>query len=98
MHQVPVLLDGDFVISESRAIMTYLVNSKKPGNSFYPSEAKARALIDQRLYFEAINFFELAASILVRNWILLKKFAQFLNVLLTLASNGSESRNACSRR
>lgn len=73
MHQVPALVDGDFILTESRAIMAYLVNSKAPGSSWYPNDAKTQALIDKLLYFDAINFFELAASILVRrlmrlNW------------------------------
>lgn len=66
MHQVPALVDGDFVVTESRAILAYLVNSRKPGSSWYPADPKTRAHIDQLLHFEAVNFFELAAGILVR--------------------------------
>lgn len=56
-HQIPVLVDGDFVLTESRAIQAYLVNAKKPGSSLYPSDAKLRAIVDQRLYFDVTTLF-----------------------------------------
>lgn len=67
LHQVPFLVDGDFMLSESRAIMAYLVNSQKQGSLFYPIESKARALVDQRLYYDATVVFPSIANILVKD-------------------------------
>ena len=49
-RKIPVLVDGDFVLWESHAIMTYLC-SKVPGQTLYPTEAKARANVDRWLYW-----------------------------------------------
>jgi glutathione S-transferase len=64
-HQVPVLVDDDFVLTESRAILSYLVNKYQPGESLYPSDPKQRAVVDQRLYFDATVVFEAGANIIV---------------------------------
>jgi glutathione S-transferase len=55
--QVPTLVDGDLILNESRAIMAYLINSKNPGNSLYPSDVRRRAICDSRMYFDATGFF-----------------------------------------
>jgi glutathione S-transferase len=52
--KVPVLVDGDFVLWESRAINAYLA-SLKPEAGLYPADARKRALIDQWSYLQAIH-------------------------------------------
>jgi glutathione S-transferase len=52
--KVPVLQDGDFVLWESRAITSYLA-AQRPDRGLHPSEAKARALVDQWSYWQAIH-------------------------------------------
>lgn len=75
LHQVPVLVDGDFVLTESRAILAYLVNKFKPSSELYPTEPKARAMVDQRLYYDATVVFESNAQIIVRSFF----FSSFLS-------------------
>lgn len=52
INQVPVYVDDDFILTESRAIACYLANSVQ---KFYPTDLKERALVDSRLYFDASN-------------------------------------------
>nr|AKO22176.1 glutathione S-transferases-2 [Dermanyssus gallinae] len=51
-HTIPTLVDGDFCLAESRAIMCYLVNKCKPDSPLYPKCPQARALVDRYLYFD----------------------------------------------
>lgn len=49
---VPVLIDGDFVLWESNAILRYLANCHG-GSALYPLEPRARARVDQWLDWQA---------------------------------------------
>lgn len=55
MGKVPVLVDGDFVLPESAAIMIYLAESK-PGNTLYPAERHARAEVHRWLFWAASHW------------------------------------------
>jgi glutathione S-transferase len=50
--KVPTLVDGDFTLWESRAIMQYL-GSKKPGNTLWPSDPRQQADIARWQFWEA---------------------------------------------
>ena len=52
--KVPVLVDDDFVLWESRAINAYLA-SQKSEQGLYPEDPKKRALVDQWSYWQATH-------------------------------------------
>lgn len=66
LKKIPVLVDGDYVLYESRAILAYLINSRRPGDSLYPTEPKERGKVDQRLYYDASVFLPNMLSVIVR--------------------------------
>ncbi len=53
--RVPTLVDGDFTLWESRAIMLYLAE-KGGDNRFFPSGGVARADMMRWLFWEALHF------------------------------------------
>ena len=52
--KVPVLVDDDFVLWESRAINAYLA-SLKSERGLYPEDPRKRAIVDQWSYWQAIH-------------------------------------------
>jgi len=61
-HTVPVLVDGDLVLTESRAMLQYLASAYGKDESFYPKCNKKRALVDQRLFFDASTLYTAFAN------------------------------------
>ncbi len=49
-HRVPVLVDDEFVLWESHAIMQYLAD-KTPGQNIYPTDIHARADVNRWLFW-----------------------------------------------
>jgi glutathione S-transferase len=54
-HKVPTLVDGDFVLWESAAIMLYLAG-KKPGNTLWSGDPRVQADIYRWLFWNTANW------------------------------------------
>ena len=74
LMKVPTLDDNGFLLGESRAIMTYLINKYCPGTPLYPTNDPAkRAKIEEMMYFHLKLFF--AAGSMLGGVILRKEFS-----------------------
>ena len=54
-HKIPVLMDGDFILWESAAIMLYLA-AKKPDSGLLPGDERERALCAQWLFWNSAHW------------------------------------------
>lgn len=50
---VPTLTDDEFALWDSHAIASYLVRTYASDDSLYPQDPKQKAVVDQRMYFNA---------------------------------------------
>ncbi|KAF5304380.1 hypothetical protein FQA39_LY09759 [Lamprigera yunnana] len=55
--EIPVLDDNGFYLSESNAILQYLIDQYAEDGQLYPKEPKARAIVNQRLCFNASFYY-----------------------------------------
>ena len=65
---VPTLVDGDFVLTESRSIMQYLA-SKKPESGLLPRDEAARADVTRWQFWDAAHFSPQLGSIVFEKMI-----------------------------
>ncbi|KAI5631030.1 hypothetical protein NE865_16256 [Phthorimaea operculella] len=58
LHSVPLLEEGDYHLPDSHAIITYLVSKYGAAQKdLYPTDLRIRAIVDQRLFFDATSLF-----------------------------------------
>ncbi|XP_077532500.1 glutathione S-transferase 1-like [Haemaphysalis longicornis] len=61
---LPTLVDDGFVLWESRAVLTYMVNQYVPHSLLYPTGARSRATVDRLLYFDMGSLFSACHTVL----------------------------------
>ncbi|XP_077330906.1 glutathione S-transferase theta-1-like [Lithobates pipiens] len=55
MHKVPVLIEGEFTLVESTAMLRYLVQKYDTPDHWYPSDLQKRARVDEYLAWQHAN-------------------------------------------
>ena len=66
--RVPTLVDGDFILSESNAIMQY-ITAKKGSNDLWPAEDRARADIARWQFWQASQWNKATGTLVWENMI-----------------------------
>jgi glutathione S-transferase len=78
MQKVPCLVDGDFSIYESAAILCYL-SSLSDSDSTYPKDTKKRAKVDQWLHWSHSNSTKGFTGSFLQYFLLPKVFKKEIN-------------------
>ena len=73
-HMIPTLVDGDFVLWESNAIMPYLC-SKVTNTGLWPNDSRVQADINRWLFWQASHFGS-ACGIMIFEHVIKKFFMQ----------------------
>ncbi|XP_044762688.1 glutathione S-transferase 1-like [Coccinella septempunctata] len=70
-HTIPTMVDNDVVIWDSHEIVSYLVEKYGEDDNLYPKDSSRRALVDQKLTFDAETLFPrinaIISSIVIEN-------------------------------
>ncbi|XP_017025003.1 glutathione S-transferase 1-like [Drosophila kikkawai] len=68
-HTVPTLDDNGTYLWDSHAIATYLVDKYGKSDELYPKDLVKRAIVDQRLFFDASVIYASLASLVAPFWL-----------------------------
>ncbi|XP_019878058.1 glutathione S-transferase 1 [Aethina tumida] len=63
-HTIPTLVDDDFILWDSHAIIGYIVGKYAEDDTMYPKDPKKRAIVDQRLHFDSGILYPRVSSIM----------------------------------
>merc|ERR1712013_920912 len=77
LQKVPVIKDGDFVLTESVAMFRYLAREKSVADHWYPSNSKEQARVDEYLEWQHLNTRMMCAGYFIERWLkpmMTKKF------------------------
>ena len=64
---IPTIVDGDYILSESRPCATYLASKFAEDDKLYPKDLEVRSRVDQRLYFDMGSFYSCFGQCVVSN-------------------------------